>query len=111
MTAVADSSIRRDHERRDGGTVTPETLLRDASFILDRCGVVRSPSWVRRTVRDYCDRVAHTGFPFGRWLLTRVQLNAEQRRRAEQDPAVAKILSYADPTGETAVANVMRAGR
>ncbi len=86
----------------------PETLAADAGRLLDACGVARSRSWVSRTVRAYVDRVAHTGYPFGAWLLAQVELNAEQRRRALADPETASMLCYADPTGEAAVRNVMR---
>jgi len=86
----------------------PECLARDAEHLLVRCGVARSRAWVSRIVRDYASSIAGTGFPFGAYLLNRVELNAEQRRTAMNDPEVAYLLEYADPTGETAVRNVLR---
>ena len=108
VASAATLSIRREHESRGSGSVTPEDLLRDAMRLLDRCGIARSPKWVQRVVRDYSSTIAGTGFPFGAYLLNRVELNAEQRRAAMNDPEVAYLLEYADPTGETAVRNVMR---
>lgn len=46
--------------------------------------------------------------PFGAYLLHRVELTAEQRRRAMANPDTQYLLCYSDPTGETAVRNVMR---
>lgn len=108
MSVATITSDRRDHERRGGQTATPRQLLTDASTILARCGVDTRGSWLRRTVTDYCRHVAHTGYPFGPWLMARVQLNAEQRRRAMHDPELHNFLCYFDPTGESAVRNVMR---
>lgn len=45
---------------------------------------------------------------FLRWFANEVNLNAEQRRRAARtNPAIARVISYSDPTGETAVNNVI----
>jgi len=97
--------IRREDESREA---KPEALLRDAMATLDRCGVVRSPKWVQRVVREYLYRAASKGYPFGAYLLNRVQLNAEERARVRNDPALASMLAYRDPTGELAVRRVMR---
>lgn len=107
MTAANATSIRREHESRDQGSVTPESLLRDAMGMLDRCGVSRSPKWVQRIVREYTATAARVGFPFGPYLLNRVQLNAEQRRAILAKSDLRYLLEYADPTGEQAVRNVM----
>lgn len=66
---------------------------------------------MNRTVRDYMRRPTWHGIPFGAFLMSRVQLNAEQRRRAMADPELAYFLHYADPTGETAVRNAMKASK
>ena len=81
VTSAATLSIRREDESRGRGSVTPEDLLRDAMRLLERCGIARSPKWVQRIVRDYTSSIAGTGFPFGAYLLNRVELNAEQRDR------------------------------
>jgi len=84
-----------------------EGLSRDAGRLLAACGVERSRAWVSRTVRDYTSHVSDA-YPFGAYLLNRVELNADQRRVALANPEMACFLNYADPTGETAVRNVMR---
>lgn len=108
MSAATITSDRRVHERRESGTVTFSVLVSDASMILTRCGIDVRGSWLRRTVNDYLARVERTGYPFGPWLMARVELNAEQRRRAMADPECHSFLCYSDPTGEAAVRNVMR---
>lgn len=101
MTAATITSSQRYH---------PAAALKaEAQRLLDACHVPAQPPWVHRTVSNYLRYVEHTGFPFGAYLLNRVQLNAEQRRRAMQDPELHNFLCYSDPTGETAVRNVMRA--
>ena len=107
MRPTATLSIRRVHERRDSESVTPETLNRDAHRLLAACGVERAASWVKRTVRDYLSGIS-AGYPFGAYLMNRVELNAEQRRMALTNSELACLLNYADPTGETAVRNVMK---
>ncbi len=100
-------SIRREHESRDGGSATPESLTRDAHRLLDACGVARSPKWVQRVVRDYCSASA-SGLPFGMYLANRVELNAQQRQAVLDRSDLRYLLEYADPTGETAVRQVLR---
>jgi hypothetical protein len=51
------------------------------------------------------------GFAFFDFLANAVRLTAEQRRRALADPDVSRVISYADPTGETAVRNIAREAR
>lgn len=99
---------RPEHESRDSKSATPETLIRDAHRLLAACGIERGPAWVSSTVRQYLHRVVANGFPFGVYLLNQVELNAEQRRVALADPELAYLLDYRDPTGETAVRNVLR---
>jgi hypothetical protein len=48
------------------------------------------------------------GWTFFEFLANAVQLSAEQRRQALCDPDTARVISYLDPTGETAVNNVRR---
>ena len=105
MTVTTTTGIRRNHERRGD---TAEMLIREAQQILYAAGVHRSASWVARTVRQYVSHVSGKGFPFGVYLVNRVQLNAEQRLAIRSRPDLAYVLDYADPTGETAVRNVMK---
>lgn len=69
-----------------------------------------SPSKVSRLVRTFKDRVEGNGFAFEAFLANSVQLTAAQRRQALAHPDIAKVISYADPVGEQAVRNVLRAG-
>lgn len=99
----ATTDIRRKDERRD----TTEALLRDAALLLNVAGIERSPSWLSRTVRAYVAAPIE-GLPFGLFLAAKVQMNAVQRRRVAEHADTRYLLSYADPTGETAIRNVMR---
>lgn len=99
MTATTTPLDQRVHSAAD--------LKADALRILANCGVPARPHWVNRTVCRYLQRVAHTGYPFGAWLVAQIQLTSEQRREAMRHPDVAYFLCYSDPTGETAVRNVM----
>lgn len=63
---------------------------------------------VNRLVQTFGARVERNGFGFFDFLANTIQLDAAARRRALADPDVARAISYADPTGEKAVAHVMR---
>jgi hypothetical protein len=104
MTDMATISIRRNHVRRE---VTAETLIRDAHLLLDTAGVVRGHNWVARTVREY---VASDwrALPFGMFLAAKVELNEAQRRVLAERADLRYLMTYADPTGETAVRHVMK---
>jgi hypothetical protein len=93
-----------------GGTkcMSAETLTEHAEILLAACGVDWSDSKIKRTVRQFKDRVERNGFPFEAFLLNSVKLTAEQKRLALLNPDIARVISYADPTGECAVNNVMR---
>lgn len=91
-----------------GGTTSAEILIKAAHAVLDRAGVHMSPSRVSRTVRQYRHQVEPNGLPFFHYLATAFGLSERQRRSVLADPEVAKVIVYADPTGETAVTNVLR---
>lgn len=107
MSALAaPTSQRRNHERRDPRQqARTEALIRFSNELLDRIGANRSASWVSRTVRAYSH--GRHGL-FGTFLLDRLEVSNERR---ETDPELAYLLAYSDPTGETAVRNVMRGRR
>lgn len=88
-----------------------EQWLRIATAVLDDSGYAMSVSKVRRVVRTFTSRVAANGFEFFEFFANALLLDAETRRRALQNPDVARAISYADPTGETAVENVLRSFR
>lgn len=93
-----------------GGTTSTETLIKDAHKLLTNCGIPMSPSKVSRLVRDFKQRVESNGYPFEAFLVNSVQLTADERRRALANPDIARAISYADPTGETAVSHVIQGG-
>ncbi len=70
-----------------------------------------SASKVARLVRQFQQRVEANGLPFDEFLCNAVVMDAEQRRRVLADPEIARVTKHSDPTGETAVNNVMRAVR
>lgn len=106
MSTATLPDIRRNNVAEASSQASAFT--NDAIRLLDACGLAVRANWISRTVRDYLRHSQWHGIPFGAYLLARVQLNAEQRRRAMTDPELANLLSYSDPTGETAVRNVMR---
>lgn len=91
-----------------GGPTSAEALISHAHKLLANCGIAISPSKVSRMVRKYKHRVENNGFPFEAFLVNTVQLSAQQRRQMLANPDIASVISYSDPTGETAVNNVVR---
>lgn len=91
------------------GAEGTERLIRAAHVILDNCGVTLGPRKVHRIVRTFEARVAHNGWSFFDFLATSIQLDAARRVQLLNNPDVQRVIAYADPTGETAVRNVMRA--
>lgn len=85
-----------------------ERNLASAHAILDGCGYPMGSSKVRRIVRRFEVAAAPNGWALFDYIATAIQLDADQRRTALAMPDVARAISYADPTGETAVGNVMR---
>ena len=63
---------------------------------------------VTRLVRQFQARVERNGFAFFDFLANSVRLDSATRRRALADPDIQRVISYSDPTGETAVRNVLR---
>jgi len=105
------SRIPVKDERRRITPTTPETLAREAYSVLSKCGIAASRSKVSRIVRDYMRHVAGNGYPFGTFLMNTLQLSAERRAALTNHPDWARVISYADPTGETAVNNLRGASR
>jgi hypothetical protein len=96
--------------REPTGGTSGETLIKHAQKLLHNCHIPMSQSKISRLVRQYKHRVESNGFAFKAFLFNSVQLTAEQRRRALANPDIARVIAYADPTGETAVNNVLRDG-
>lgn len=99
-----------------GGKFRAETQnLRDARVtashtILGNCGITMSATKVRRLVQRFEHDVEPMGWSFFDFLANAVQLDVERRRQLLDNPDVARAITYADPTGEAAVRNVMRGG-
>lgn len=96
-SATAHSDIRSKHEGRD----EVQAAVNQVHQWLVQAGVRWSPSKVSKTVRQYNYQVRSSGMSLGRYV-------AGQLQQAGNSAAAARFLTYADPTGETAVANVMR---
>lgn len=107
-TAVTAVGGHTSAEAKKGQT---EELIRDARAILTNCGVIMGQSRISRLVRQFEHRVERNGFAFFDFLANSVQLDADTRRRALANPDVQRVIAYADPTGETAVAHVMKERR
>lgn len=78
--------------------------------LLEAVGITRSPGWVARTVGRF-DRArdgdTRTGSLFA-WLVAAAGIEAQQATAARDHPDYHQVISYRDPVGEAAVANVMR---
>lgn len=106
--SVGTLDLRAGGTTRSGASQT-EPLLRVAYAVLENCGAQMSHSKVVRIVRRFEDSNAGHGLSFFYYLAAMVRLDAEEQRALLANPDVARVIAYADPTGETAVANVMRA--
>ena len=107
MTQATCLRIPAKDERRRITPTTPETLAREAFSVLAGCGIAVSRSKVSRIVRDYMRNVAGNGYPFEAYLVNALRLSVERRAALTNHPDWARVISYADPTGETAVRNVL----
>lgn len=101
-------SARSGGSINTGGTSQRERLIRAAHAILDGCGYEMGPSRVLKIVCAFERKVASNGWSFFEYLANTVQLDADKRHQLLNDPDVMRVVSYADPTGETAVSNVLR---
>lgn len=98
---------REKHEARGWGEVRPgnvEAAVRMAHSILAAAGVQLSPSKVNRLARDFVRTDPPCTF---RTYLSR---NVAAVRSLPALPARRGAVEWLDPTGETAVHNVLRAG-
>jgi len=117
VAALTDRSASQAHTDNNRRTVSAEAsgqgrpqsveqLTRETGDALARFGVNWSRSKVSRVVRTYLHQVAPNGFPFDRYVLNKVTVHVQ--RQAELADELRKVVSYADPTGETAAGNVDR---
>jgi ABC-type phosphate transport system substrate-binding protein len=86
-------------------------LTNAARLILDNCGISFSQNRIVRLVLQFKERAPHAnGYVFFQFLTNAVQMSNAQQQAALLDPNIARVIAYADPTGETAVNNVIRQG-
>jgi hypothetical protein len=85
-----------------------DRLKSATATILHNCGFEVGPHKVNRLVVTFRSRVERNGIGFFEFLANSMQLDDGQRRRALANPQVSRAIAYADPTGETAVCNVMK---
>ena len=102
---------RTSSSNRSNSVSGMEDLKSAAQIILWNCGVPYGPNRIYRLCAEFVERVQGNGFDFFDFLANKVALSVEERRRALADPEVQRVISYADPTGEAAVARAMRSGR
>lgn len=88
-----------------------DDLVRVARELLNVAGYPMGQSKVSRIVRTFESKVAGNGWSFVDYFANKIQMDADQRRALLARPEIARVIGYADPTGETAVANVMRGAR
>lgn len=99
---------------RSGGSTAPSKseLINTARLILDNCGVAFGTRKVFRLVDQFAERAPNgSGYAFFLYLTNAVQMTVDQQRAALQNPDIARVVSYSDPTGESAVNNVLRSVR
>lgn len=105
MTAATEIELDPAVTRCAG---TTQDLTVAAHLILNNCGIQMAPRRVLRLVQTFKARVEQNGFSFFDFLANSVCLTAEERRTALADPEISRVIAYSDPTGETAIRNVMR---
>jgi hypothetical protein len=69
-------------------------------------GIVASRQKLFRLVHAYRHTAERNGFALMDFIANRVQMTAMQRRIAGDE--LTRVIAYADPTGEHAVARVLR---
>jgi hypothetical protein len=97
-----------------GGSTAPSKneMIGAARLILDNCGIGFGTRKVIRIVTEFADRAPNgSGHAFFLYLTNAVQMSESQKVAALRNPDIARAIAYADPTGETAINNVMRSRR
>lgn len=100
-----------DDSRRSTSAEDTERLCRDAQIILDNVGMSMPRPRLSRMVRTFRGQVEGKGWAFFDYVTNAVQLSEGRKRAARSNPEILRVIGYADPTGETAVANVLRSQR
>ena len=95
MRQATALSTPAQHEGRET-TQTPESLIREAHSLLDARSITAGNTKITRAVRGYLGRVSGSVTPFEEWILSALHVDW------------ARVISYRDETGETAVNHVSR---
>jgi trimethylamine:corrinoid methyltransferase-like protein len=85
-----------------------DKVIRAAHKALAESGVSMSPRKVSKIVRRFGMNARKSGVSFHEYLSAEANLSPAQRRYLAANPDLQIVIAYADPTGETAVNNVMR---
>jgi len=85
-----------------------ELAIRAAHRALSSSGVAISPRKVNRIVHRFAAQAKSHGWTFHEFLSDAARLSPKQRNHLLAQPEWARVIAYLDPTGETAVARVMR---
>lgn len=86
-----------------------EDLKAFALQVFQNIGASFGPNKAYKLAAQFARRMPNgNGYAFFLFLTNAVQMSEAQKRRALADPNIARAISYADPTGEKAVENVMR---
>jgi hypothetical protein len=109
LLATAAPTITRRNTSAEGKgrfvALTAEELVLQVDLIFRNAGIAASRSKVSRLVRTYKRRIEPNGFALIDYLANNVAMSEVQRRVVADE--LTKVIAYADPTGETAVRNVM----
>ena len=106
--AATAASARPAGSWNSGTGQARDALINTAHLILTNVGYSMSATKVQRLVSTFERRVQNNGFSFFEFIANSVAMSAGQRREALLNPEIARAISYADPTGEMAVTNIMR---
>ena len=109
MSAPTLPTTRMHDEVRDQdqARLDPDHLIRETHAVFNRCGVSVSPGRVIKLVRTYVRRVQNTDIGFADYL-AQVAVGEHQRRLVADE--LRRVTAYVDPTGESAVNNVVLGG-
>jgi len=103
---------RRIHGSADTGAESRpqsvERLAAETRAVLDRFGVRWSPSKTSRVVRAYVHQVQGNRSAFADYVAEQIVLSEHQRRVVADE--LRRVTAHFDPTGESAVNNVVRGG-
>lgn len=107
MTLAADEAATPGGSNR-AEAPTADRWIREAMTVVEAAGLAMGPRKVHRLVRRYQSEVAPNGIEFFDFITNAIAIDVDRRRDLQGDPTVARVVTYADPTGEHAVHNVMK---